>query len=106
MGSLPSTGNTLEYQKIMATSLKIDDALKGRVQTLAEQRRRSAHWIMLEALEQYVSREETRESFKQDAVRAGQAYQNDGLHLTMAEADAWLANLEAGEGAELPPCHT
>ena len=32
----------------MATSLKIDDTLKGRIQHLASQRRRSPHWIVLE----------------------------------------------------------
>ena len=90
----------------MATSLKIDGALKGRVQALADQRRRSAHWIMLEAIQQYVEREEAREAFKQDALRAWEAYQSNGLHLTMEEADAWLEKLEAGEDAELPPCHT
>ena len=46
----------------MATSLKIEEALKGRVQHLASQRRRSPHWIMLEAIQQYVEREEARES--------------------------------------------
>jgi predicted transcriptional regulator len=90
----------------MATSLKIDDALKGRVQALADQRRRSSHWIMLEAIRRYVDREEARESFKQDALRAWEAYRSNGLHLTMDEADAWLAKLEAGEDTELPPCHT
>jgi len=90
----------------MATSLKIDDALKGRIQALADQRRRSAHWIMLEAIQQYVQHEEAREGFKQDALRAWEAYQGNGLHLTMEEADAWLEKLEAGEDAELPPCHT
>lgn len=90
----------------MATSLKIDEALKGRVQALADQRRRSAHWIMLEAIQQYVDREEARESFRQDALRAWEAYQSNGQHLTMGEAEAWLEKLEAGEDAELPPCHT
>ena len=36
-----------------ATSIKLDDELKGRVQRLAEVRRRSAHWIMREAIAQY-----------------------------------------------------
>ena len=52
----------------MATSLKIDETLKGRVQHLASQRRRSPHWIMLEAIRQYVEHEEARESFKQEAL--------------------------------------
>ena len=89
----------------MATSLKIDDTLKSRVQHLASQRRRSPHWIMLEAIQQYVEREEKREAFKQDALRAWEDYQRTGLHLTLEEADAWLAKLEAGEDAELPKCH-
>lgn len=89
----------------MATSVKLDDDLKGRIQRLAEVRHRSSHWIMREAIRDYVEREEKRESFKQDALCAWEAYQENGLHLTLEEADAWLAKLEAGEDAELPKCH-
>jgi predicted transcriptional regulator len=88
-----------------ATSIKLDDGLKGRVQHLAEARRRSSHWIMREAIAQYVEREEKREAFRQDAIRAWDEYQQTGLHLTLEEADAWLAKLEAGEDAEPPKCH-
>ena len=85
-----------------ATSIKLDDELKGRVQHLAEARRRTSHWIMREAIAQYVEREEKREAFKQDALRAWEDYQRTGQHLTPEEADAWLGKLEAGEDAELP----
>lgn len=88
-----------------ATSIKLDDALKGRVQHLAELRRRSSHWIMREAIARYVECEEKRETFRQDAIRAWDEYQHTGLHLTLEEADAWLAKLEAGEDAEPPKCH-
>ncbi|MGD0789873.1 MAG: CopG family ribbon-helix-helix protein [Terracidiphilus sp.] len=87
------------------TSLKLDLELKQRVQQLASARRRSAHWIMREAVEQYVSREEKREQFRQDALAAWNDYQATGLHATAEEADAWLAKLEAGEDAETPACH-
>lgn len=90
----------------MATSVKIDDDLKSRVQRLANVRRRSAHWIMREAIRDYVEREEKREAFKQDALNAWEAFQLNGQHLTLEEADAWLAKLEAGEDAEPPECHT
>ena len=86
------------------TSLKLDLELKQRVQQLASARRRSAHWIMREAVEQYVSREEEREQFRQDALAAWNDYQATGLHATAEEADAWLAKLEAGEDAEAPVC--
>ena len=87
------------------TSLKLDVELKERVQRLAVARRRSAHWIMREAVTQYVSREEQREQFRQDALAAWNDYQATGLHATAEETDAWLAKLEAGEVAEAPECH-
>ena len=88
-----------------ATSIKLDDALKERVQALAKVRRRTAHWIMRDAIAQYVAREESREAFRQDAMSAWQDYQQTGQHLTLEEADAWLAKLEAGEDVEPPACH-
>jgi len=87
------------------TSLKLDIELKERVQRLASARRRSAHWIMREAVEQYVGREEKRERLRRDALAAWNDYQVTGLHATAEEADAWLAKLEAGEDAEAPECH-
>jgi hypothetical protein len=42
----------------MATSIKLDPKLKARVDDIAQAQRRSAHWIMIEAIRQYVEREE------------------------------------------------
>lgn len=89
----------------MATSVKLDDDLKSQIQHLAEARHRSSHWIMREAIRDYVEREEKRESLKQDALRAWEAYQENGLHLTLEEADAWLAKLEIGQDVDIPKCH-
>ena len=88
------------------TSLKLDPALKQRVQKLAEGRRRSAHWVMREAIEQYVEHEEAMERLRKDLTDAWEEYQATGLHLTGEEVDEWLAKLEAGEDVEPPPLHT
>ncbi len=88
------------------TSIKLDDDLKERVQQLAQARRRSSHWVMREAIAEYVEREEKREAFRQQARDAWDEYQRTGLHLTGEEADAWLAKLEAGEDVDMPPCHS
>ena len=61
-------------------------------------------WLC-EAIEQYVVREEKREAFLQDGIRAWEEYQSTGLHVTMEEADAWLAKLESGQDVEPPECH-
>ncbi len=89
----------------MATSLKIDDTLKGRVQQLAGQHRRSSHWIMLEAIRQYVEREEARESFKQEALASWAAYQETGRHLTGQEVGTWLNTWGAEDEKAVPECH-
>ena len=60
------------------STIKLDPELKGRWQHLAELRRRSAHWMMREAIEQYVEREERRETFKEEAVASRAAYQGTG----------------------------
>ena len=89
----------------MATSLKIDDTLKARVQQLASQRRRSPHWIMLEAIQQYVEREEARESFKQEALASWTAYKATGRHLTGQEVRTWLNTWGTADEGPLPECH-
>ena len=74
----------------IATSLKIDDELKDRIQRLAGIQDRSAHWIMREAIKQYVEREEARESFRQEALASWTAYRESGRHLTVPDVAAWL----------------
>ena len=86
-------------------SVKLDPETRIRVQRLAKAQRRTAHWIMREAIEQYVEREEARESLRQDALAAWAEYQATGQHVTEEEADAWLAELEAGQEVDPPECH-
>jgi predicted transcriptional regulator len=87
------------------TSLKLDVEMKARVQRIADAQRRTSHWIMREAIDEYISRQEKRLSFLQDAQTAWEDYQRTGLHLTDEEMGDWIAKLEAGEDAALPECH-
>lgn len=86
-------------------AIKIDTDIKERVKRLADARHRTPHWLMREAIRQYVEREEKREAFRQDAINAWNEYQATGLHVTLEEADAWLAKLEAGQDVEPTECH-
>ena len=89
----------------MATSVKLDDDLKDRIQHLAELRQRSSHWIMREAIRVYVEREEARESFKLEALTSWTAYQETGQHLTGTEVRDWLKTWGADEETDTPQCH-
>jgi len=90
---------------VRPVSIKIDEDTKARLKRLANARHRTAHWLMREAITQYVDREEKRETFRQDTLKAWEAYRATGLHATAEEVDAWLAQLEQGNDIEPPACH-
>ena len=90
---------------MMAMSVKLDDDLKSRIQTLADSRKRTSHWIMREAIREYVEREEARESFKQEALASWEAYQETGRHLKGSELNDWLTKWGTDKETEIPPCH-
>lgn len=89
----------------MATSIKLDDELKNRIQHLADTWHRSPHWIMREAIREYVEREEARERFKQEALASWVAYQENGRHLSGQEVRDWLKTWGTDKETEVPPCH-
>lgn len=90
---------------VRPVAIKIDEDTKARLKRLADARHRTPHWLMREAITQYVDREEKREAFRQDTLKAWEAYRTTGLHVTAEEADAWLAQLEQGKDVEPPECH-
>lgn len=90
---------------VRPVAIKIDEDTKARVKRLADARHRTSHWLMREAITQYVDREEKREAFRQDTLKAWEEYRTTGLHVTADEADAWLAELEQGNDIEPPACH-
>ncbi|HTW26583.1 MAG TPA: CopG family ribbon-helix-helix protein [Acetobacteraceae bacterium] len=89
----------------MATSIKLDDDLADRLRRLASLRQRSPHWIMREAIREYITREEARESFHEEALASWSAYQETGRHLTADEVRAWLDTWGTDAEAEPPVCH-
>lgn len=89
----------------MATSIKLNDTLKERIQHLADIRQRTSHWIILEAIKNYVDREEAQESFKQEAMASWTAYQETGQHLTNQEVRTWLKSWGQNSQTEPPKCH-
>lgn len=90
----------------MAVSVKIDDDMRERIQTLAESKQRSAHWVMREAIREYVDREEARAVFNRDTEDAWRHFQETGHHLTGKEVFAWMDSWGSDEESGPPPCHS
>ena len=90
---------------VRPVAIKIDDDTRARLKRLGDARQRTPHWLMREAIAQYVDREEKREAFRQATIQAWEEYRSTGLHLHADEADAWLAQLEQGQDSEPQACH-
>lgn len=86
-------------------SVKLDAVTSSQLQHIAEIKRRSPHWIMREAIQEYVRREGSKAQFREDAMTAWEEYQSTGLHATAEAVDAWLASWGSDQELPAPQCH-
>lgn len=86
-------------------SIKLDSETQTRIKLLAAARDRSPHWMMREAITQYVEREERKEAFRRDTLDAWQEFQETSLHVSLEEADQWLAGWGTDTEVGAPTCH-
>lgn len=85
-------------------SIKLDETEQARLARLAEARQRSSHFLMREAIAEYLQREEKLADFIAEAETAWQHYQATGEHVTLDEMDAWAARLESEPDLPAPQC--
>ncbi len=90
---------------VAATTIKFDPETKERVKRLADARHRSTHWMVIEAVRQYVEREEKRQAFQQEARAAWDEFQETGLHVSGDEVIAWLETWGDENEKPAPQCH-
>ncbi len=70
--------------------VKLDEETRDRLKALAEARRRSAHWLMKEAINQYLEREEEVEQRNREADDAWAEYRRTGQSVSHEAMSAWL----------------
>jgi predicted transcriptional regulator len=90
---------------IRPVTIKIDDDTRTRLKSLADARQRTPHWLMREAITQYVEREERREALRVETLLAWDDHRATGLHATAEEVDAWLATWGTDDERPAPKCH-
>ena len=86
-------------------SIKLDAEERARLSALATARKRSSHYLMREAVREYLTREELRQAFADDAEKARLDYKKTGLHVTHAEFDAWVRSLGTRRPKRFPKWH-
>jgi len=86
-------------------AVKLESDLRERLSRLAKARKHTSHFLMREAISEYVEREEQRESFHQEAMQAWEEYRETGLHVTGAEVIEWLKTWGTEHEQAAPLCH-
>jgi predicted transcriptional regulator len=98
-------GFTMTALAIRPVSVKLDTDTRARIDRLAINRRRTTHWVMREAIQQYVDREEKIENFRQETLKAWEVFQTTGLHATADEVNTWLLSWGTDNELPAPECH-
>ncbi len=95
----------METPLLRPVSIKLEQVEHDRLKSLADARHRKPHFLMKEAIKQYLDREEARESFKQEALASWREYQETGLHLAGQEVTQWLETWGTDQEKAAPVCH-
>ena len=87
------------------TSVKLNDEIIGRLKRVAEHKRRSPHWVMVEAINRYLEQEEKRTALYSEALASWKGYQETGEHVSWGEAKEWQQTWGTEDEREQPKCH-
>jgi predicted transcriptional regulator len=100
--------NTADLDKSRApatVTIKLDTADRARISALAQRKKRTPHYLMKEAILEYIGREEARQNFVQAALASSEHYQETGSHITMDEFSEWVDAVQQAPDSVMPPCH-
>jgi len=84
------------------TTLKLSEKLKARIARLAKATGRTAHSLMIEALEREVTREERMKAFVREALAANADVEAGGAVYRAEDDHAWLDRLAHDPKAARP----
>ena len=87
----------------VAVKLPLD--VRNRLKAVAENQDRSIHWLMREAVNQFLEREEQKAALRAAADESWSHYQETGLHVTLDEANLWMDSVIEGDAAKDLKCH-
>ena len=74
-------------------AVKLDDETYDRLKSLGAARKRSPHWLMKEAITQFLEREEEADRIRQETLERLERYKATGETISHDVVDAWLKNM-------------
>ena len=84
------------------TTIRLPPRLRARIHALAKQTGRSAHSVILEAVERHADYEEQMRSLVKDALEADAQIQRTGEVYRADDVHAWVDRLARGQSSSHP----
>lgn len=100
------TTTTVKPRSPGTVTVKLDSFDRERIALLATIKKRTPHYLMKEAILEYVQREEERQRFIKAADASFEHYKETGLHITLDEFSLWVDDVQNNPGTPITPCHT
>jgi len=86
-------------------TVKLDASERDRLAVIAAAKKRTSHYLMKEAIQNYLEQEEAEQRFVAAAQGALSDYKANGQHITLEEFSAWAKEIRSNPQAQMPPCH-
>jgi predicted transcriptional regulator len=86
-------------------TVRLDAPMCERIRALSESHKRTKHWMIKEAVREYVEREEAREALRKAALESWNDYEETGLHVSGEDVIRWVESWGTDKELEPPECH-
>lgn len=106
LGDIMKTSSSEKPRSSGTVTIKLDSADRNRIATLATMKKRTPHYLMKEAILDYVKKEEAQQSFIHAAETSFEHYKETGLHISLDEFSTWVDDVQQNPGEPVPACHT
>jgi predicted transcriptional regulator len=84
------------------TTIRLPPKLRARIQALAKQTDRSAHSVIIEAVERYTAYEEQMRKLVKEALASDAEIEKGQEVYGVQDVHAWMERLAIGEATERP----
>ncbi len=99
------TISSSEKPRNRPVTITLDDADLDRIASLAAAKKRTPHYLMKEAILEYLQKEEARQNFIAAAESSFVHYKETGLHITLDEFDSWVDQVQQDPNTPISACH-
>jgi predicted transcriptional regulator len=97
--------SSVEKSRSSTVTIKLDEIDRSRIANLASAKKRTPHYLMKEAILEYIKNEEARQNFIKAAESSFEHYKETGLHITLSEFSKWVDQIQDNPKAPVTECH-